>query len=66
MTNNHLLNRIKWAERKAQEGFYRPVKLADNGSRSVNWYSMKFLQGDEALTELGYSELLVEKQKRGL
>ncbi len=66
MTNEHLLNRIKWVEKKAQNGFYRQVKLNTNGSRSVNWYSMKFFQGDEALTELGYNDLLVEKRKRNL
>ena len=66
MTNKHLINKIRWIQTKARQGFWKEVRLPDNGTRAVSWMQRKYFHDKEALEVLDYHKYLEEAQRRGI
>jgi hypothetical protein len=66
MDDGHLLNTIKWIERRAKEGFYVKCGFSYGDSHEDYYYDEPYYQGEEALKHLNYSSYVEEAYKRGL
>ena len=66
MDDGHLLNTIKWIERRANEGFYVKCGFAYGDSHKDYYYDEYHYQGEEALEHLNYSSYVEEANKRGI
>lgn len=65
MDDGHLLNTIKWIERRAKEGVQRNVGFYDPFG-AENYYDSYMLSFEEALEFLNYSSYVEEANKRGI
>lgn len=65
MTDQHLINTIKWQRRKAAEGLtvrYGGIGIADDEP----WYDEDHLTGKDALHYLCHEEYVAEAHRRAL
>lgn len=62
MTNQDLINKLRWIKSKAKQGFKTPY----NGSRAVLWLQRKYFHDNEALEVLDHQKYIEEAQRRGL
>ena len=64
LKDDHLLNILKWIERRAVSG----MTVADGGcdplDNSEGWYELHEIEGDEVLEKYDYKGLLAEAKRR--